>query len=184
MLAPNVFVALQVDIEPALATGIQAQVFERERQLQARAAAVQRGAVHLVETAIGELCVLRIHQTARGEEHRLAVGRESHRMIIGRMVGEPFRRAASGRHHENIEIAMTVGSKSDLAAVGRPYRLVIVVLAHRQRPGDAALSTDHINITFVAKRNLAPIGRNRRVAHPQRGLALAVFFDKAQAQAK
>ena len=168
MFAPHILAALAVVIEERLAVLVERHAAHRHGHYLLGPTAFGAHLVEFGNPARGKLHILSPFHHLGREIDFLPIGRESQRHLGGRVGRNALRHTAFGRNQIHIEIAVAVGSKGDLLAVGRPNRFRIVSGICGDLQGFAARGVHHIHIAFVSKGNLVAIGRNHIVTQPQR----------------
>ena len=102
---------------------------------------------------------------ARDEKHALAVRRPAHGRVPPRMIGQPPRHAARGRHDEDIHVAVILAGEGDERSVRRKYRVGFHPRCRGEPLGLAAVARDAPQIGRVGKHDLCPA--ERRVPQQQ-----------------
>ena len=171
VLAPVGLEGLLVRVDEALTGRIPCRVNRGRRQYLPRHAAAER---HGVELRLRAAPWIADHgagvEPAREEKNILAVRSEARRKVTGRVVGEPGRVPAVGRHDKDVGPAVAVRGKGDLLTVRRPRRHEVVSGMNGQL-GRLASGCRHLpEITTVAEGNGLSVRRDRWVAQPQSGL--------------
>ena len=170
MLPPLVLEALQVRVGDPFAGPVVDGVRCRRGEHLLGHSAVEAHLVKLGLRGRRKQHVGRGVEDRSGEKHRLSVGREARRSLVGRVEGQPLGLAALGGHHEHVEVSVTVRGERDLRSVRRPDWHRVVGVAHGQGLGRPTRRRDLPEVAVVAENHGPAIRRNRGIAKPERRL--------------
>ena len=107
----------------------------------------------------------------RLEDEVAPVGREALGRLRTRVCGQLAQLAPRGRDEVDIRpLSIAVAGEGDIAAIGRPYGLALIAGGRGQAARFAPRRRDRIDIPLIGKGDLPTIGRDARVAQPQRTL--------------
>ncbi len=168
MFAPDVFAALLVLIEERLAVARETYRFGGGGEHTLGASALDAHGVELAHRAFGEQRAGGGVGDRRAVIDLTAVGRERIGHLGGRMGRESGRRPARSGHREDVEIAEAVAGVRHGFRIGRPYGSIIVTLVGGEASCLAARGGDGIDTALIGESHGATVGRNGRIAHPQR----------------
>ena len=168
MFAPFVLEAFAVLIEHRVARFVEIDHFSRSTEYLFHFASVQSHAVEFCHGSCREKCAgCRVLNGGR-EQHFFAVVGECPWRFACRMAGEACGRSSFCRHDEDVGVAVAVAGKGYLLAVGRPYWRTFVGFLCCKSHGLSSFCRHFIDVALIGENNLAAIGRNLHVAHPER----------------
>ena len=169
VLAPLVFHPFLVLVQEEAAGGCIADHLRRCAQHLLDASSPGRHPVEFRQAGGREERALgRVLQIGR-EEHVLSVRCEGRGSLVAGHRGQPDGCPPVSRHHEKVHASETVAGERDALPVGRPYGRGLVGILRGQPDSFPTFCIYLIDISLVTEGNLASVGRDLHVTHPQRG---------------
>ena len=172
VFAPFVLHTLAVLVQEKVALRAVADHLGRGAEHLYRLASRYGDGIELAERRGGEQGTLGRVLNACAEEHLLPVRGEGRGCLASRVEGEPRGAATRRRHHEHIEVAVTVAGKGNLLPVGAPDGVGFVAVLRGEADSRAACGSHGVDVAHVAEGNLTAVRRDLDIAQPQRGDSL------------
>ena len=107
-----------------------------------------------------------IVRTGRGKKHLFMFGRKISGQIVRAVMGQPRCLAASGRHHEYVQVAVPITGKGNLLTIVGPDRVAFPGAVNGQWSSTSAIRGYGVDIAVVAEQNRFAVGRDGGVTKP------------------
>ncbi len=168
VLSPFIFKSLAVLVEELMARLVEADRFGRGAQHLLRTPSRCRYFVKLGHGRSGEKSAACRVLDGCGKQDILSVRSECGGYLTGGVGSEPLGGSAVCRHHEYVEVAVSVAGKGYLFAVRRPYGGTFVALLGSKLCGGSTFGRHLVDVSFVAECDFRTVGRDLHIAHPER----------------
>ena len=169
VLAIHILAALDVVIQHIARFAVDIDIGHHQSGEQAWTTALYAHLVNLRKLPKAGDDALACGHVGHAEQHVVVVGKRQHvlKMTTG---GNLLWLSALAGHHPYVDTPLTVGSKSNLAAVGAPNWVVVVSRVGGKLLGCTTCNRHCKQIALVRKSNRLSVGRNGTETHPERTL--------------